>query len=355
MKQKRLNTLEKEAIDIIKSGVENGAYFSLSGGRDSEVIYHLAEKNNLLANGLFTNSAIEPKGNRKRISEYKKKFDTVVDAKYTTKTYNEIVYKFGFPIKNKQFSDLCYRVRTKPTKNNISDKFRLITGVSPSKIDFKVINSPKKLFSLPLKFWFLALNYPIQSSCCRVLKKDPSAKLKKNMIIGIMADDSLARRRAIKANFHGKFFPLANWRKQDIADYIKKEGAEFSNEYKDKIITKDITITGAVSTGCTECHFGQKDERYIKIRGAKIRAKKFEIMKIVSPKKYTAMIKRKHSSGIDYETTIKAFEDSEKGYYLKASIKARNSYIEEVIKLIREVGIEKFDKRVIPILKSFII
>jgi len=341
--RKRLAQLEREAKDILENAViENpDVVFSTSGGIDSEVIYYIIKKFNIKVKGIFFNKSVENHDNVKRIKEQKKYFENKYEAK--TESYNSIVSRLGFPIGNKNFSNMCYRLRTtKPNSKNILDKYRLIVGVSPLLVEFKekVAKQPKPPFAIPLNMWYLALNYPIQSKCCDILKKAPAKKIKQDMIVGIMASDSMQRRKAIKGNFSGKYFPLKDWNKSDIINYIKLHNVPHSKAYDDRTITKEgreITIIGATNTGCQECHFGQYQRHFIKENGEVKKTSKFNIMRIEKPKAYKAMLNRTHKeTQITFEETLQVYEDSQDGIYLEESIKLRNNYIKEIIKLMEE-------------------
>jgi len=359
--RKRLALLERGARDLLIEAVEKSpeVILSSSGGLDSEVMYYIIQKYNIQVKGIFFNKSIENKNNNKRLREQKKYFENIYEAK--TESYNSIVSRLGFPVGNKGFSDMCYRLRsTKPNNRNIIDKYRLIVGTSPLLINFKEeITKTKRLqvYSIPLNMWYLALNYPIQAKCCTVLKKQPAKKIKKHMIVGIMASDSMQRRKAIKGNFSGKYFPLKNWNKSDIINYIKLHNVPHSKAYDDRVLANGITIIGATNTGCQECHFGQHQRHFIKVDGEIKKSSKFEILRIEKPKAYKAMMNRTHTgTQITFEETIQVYEDSRNDVYLEESIKLRNEYIKKVLALMeKNEPCYLFHPLAIPTLKSMII
>jgi len=213
-------------------------------------------------------------------------------------------------------------------------------GISPLLKTYKDI--PKKQrdkYSLPLKYWHFATHYPVQEKCCTILKKYPAKKINKNLIVGIMKE-SPARIRAIRDTFKGKYFPLQNWTKNDVLNYLRLNNIPHSDSYKDKTIERagdTIILKGATNTGCQECHFGQTVNHDVVINGVLYHVTKFEKMRLLKPKAYEIMMNRTHKpTGITYRETIEAFEDSKRGKYLKESIKIRNEYIEKILILMRE-------------------
>jgi len=343
--RKRLAQLERETRDYLLEAVEKSQnlILSSSGGLDSEVMFFIIQKYNIPVKGIFFNKSIENKNNNIRLREQKKYFENIYEAK--TESYNSIVSRLGFPIGNKNFSNMCYRLKsTKLSYKNLIDKYRLIVGTSPLLSGFKEeITKSKRLqvYSIPLNMWYLATNYPIQSKCCDILKKQPAKKIKAPMIVGIMASDSMQRRKAIKGNFSGKYFPLKDWNKSDIINYIELHNVPHSKAYDDRtVVTKDgkeITIIGATNTGCQECHFGQYQRHFIKENGEVKKTSKFNIMRIEKPKAYKAMLNRTHAeSQITFEETLQVYEDSQDGIYLEESVKLRNNYIEDIIRLMEE-------------------
>jgi len=347
----RLEELEIEAMNELYKASKIGAVYSCSGGIDSTIINHIIKKFQIPINEMFFNKEVEPNGNKKIIDKIKKTYAKYQEAK--TESYKSIVYRLGFPIKNKNFSELCYRLKTVPlSEKNIKDKYRIVTGVSPEMVKKTIkVNMD---YALDLKFWYLAMNFPIQQSCCSILKKAPSAKIKKPMIIGIMADDSPARKRAINQAYHGKFFPLKSWTKKDVLLYAKLENIEISSEYKDrKVKNSNIEIVRSTNTGCVGCHFGNTVSHFIKVDGRKIATTKFDKLKIEKPKTHKAIMTMEHKSGITFSETIKAYDDSKKGKYLKESIAIRNKMIIEIKNLMIEIGLEKFDDGALELLMSF--
>ena len=339
----RLDILELEVRSILEHSVATNAVLSFSGGADSTVMHYIIQKYKIPIKEIFVNSSVENKYNKEIIKEVSKFYDVVHKAK--SKSYKEIVYEFGFPIANKNFSSMCYSLyRHRLSINNVIDRYRIITGVSPYQLEKIRSGSIIPIYSLDVKFWYLALNYPIQSYCCSILKKQPAKKLKKNMIIGIMRDDSPNRRKAITMNFHGKYFPLQSWSKKDIFAYAERENIKLSKIYQDRIVevdNKKITLCGASGSGCPACDFGQNDNHYIIRNGEKIKTTKFYKLKLEFPKLYDYSMNMKHKSGITFKEVLKVHRESKEdkdGYYTKLGKKLRSDYAKEVKKFLKLKG-----------------
>jgi len=342
--RKRLALLERETKDILENAVIKtpDVVFSTSGGIDSEVIFYIIQKYNIEVKNIFFNKSVENPDNVKRIKAQTKYFENKYEAK--TESYNSIVSRLGFPIKNKDFSDMCYRLRNTPLSyKNLNDKYRLVVGTSLKKESFRediIKNKSKNIYSIPLNMWYLALNYPIQSRCCNILKKQPAKKIKSPMIIGVMKE-SPTRKRMIRDTYKGKYFPLQSWTKKDVLNYIELHDVPHSKAYDDRDVEINgvqCTIKGNINTGCRECHYSQNVGHYIEeVNGEIKKISKFDKLKIEKPKAYKAMLNRTHEeTQITFEETLQVYEDSLNDIYLEESIKLRNNYIKEIIKLMEE-------------------
>ena len=343
--------LEKEAVDIIKSFDIDKLYLSFSGGIDSIVIHHIIKKHNIQVEHIFYNKEVENIYNRKIINKVKKHYK--YQHKATPKmNYNQIIYNYGFPIANKNFSHLCnylHNYYNDLNINNFRDSFRILTGYTIKYIISIFTRNNISNYKLDDKYYYLAINYPIQEKCCNILKKETSNKLIKNgliSIVGIMKSDSPARRKAIELNYssHKKCFPLANWTKKDIIKYSKMENIEISKFYQDRIIDKDIIIKGSLNSGCVGCHFGQNDNHCIIKNNKEIKTSKFEILKIEKPKQYKSIMNMQHKSGVTFKETIKIYELSKKGYFLNESRLLKNKFINRYINLLNNLTEEEEKK-----------
>ena len=342
----RLNTLIEESINEIKMFIKifgNKLMLSSSGGLDSTVINKIIQTNNLDTNTIFFNKAVEPKENRKILNLSKKDYDRQIPVK--TESYKSVVNRLGFPIGNKNFSDLCFRC-AKPLKlKNAVDRFRVITGMPPKASYKKIYPS----YNLPLEFWHLAKTTPIQTTCCRIFKKDPSKRIYKEegmvSIVGIMASDSPERRTAIKKyedtplEERKHCYPLKNWYKSDVLKFrdLYLDDNEYSDIYKPCSLPDGRVVEGRTNSGCPACHYGST--KMLKCDdGSEI--SKFELMEIQYPKMYNTTMNMKHESGMTYSEALERFYESKEGKYLKESIILRDREIREVARLLEIKGRE---------------
>ena len=147
-----MSTKLNRAIQILNEASKNNAVLSFSGGIDSTTLHHIIQHNNIPINTIFVNKVVEHKYNHPIITDTVKYYDEVIYA-IPKRTYKEIIWEFGFPIKNKDFSHLCYRLARVPLSlNNVVDKYRVTVGINPYHAP-KYINKPiNQQYALPLKY-----------------------------------------------------------------------------------------------------------------------------------------------------------------------------------------------------------
>lgn len=134
---------------------------------------------------------------------------------------------------------------------------------------------------IPNKWQYLIkAPFKISHRCCHYLKKQPAKKMN-NPMIGIMADDSHARKqkylRSGCNSFNGgkiESNPMAFWLEEDVWAYIKKYNVSYSSIY-------DMGHYRQI--GCMFCAFGVHLEE---------EPNKFQKMKITHPKHYEYCIKK---------------------------------------------------------------
>jgi 3'-phosphoadenosine 5'-phosphosulfate sulfotransferase (PAPS reductase)/FAD synthetase len=311
---------------------------SLSGGIDSMVIHHLTNKLGLKIENIFSNLQVENTYNRRVAKEAQKKYKNIYNAK--TESYRSIVYRLGFPIGDKIFSDRCERVARPLTLNNAVTRYKLITG---NDVNFRTGDKAYVRYGLPLKYWYLAKNYPIQTSCCRILKKQPSENLYKEhgliQVIGAMKSDSLDRRTSINREQkkpileQKKIFPLAEWTKADVLEYMHTymQPSDYSRFYQEREVRNGLRVEGATNSGCAGCHYGVR-QKFACSDG--IERNKFEIQELEFPKKHKAVMNMKHKTGVTYAEVIKVYEDSKRGKYIEESKIILDKEIREVSRLL---------------------
>lgn len=230
-------------IDQFLNRLDNKAYVSFSGGKDSTVLLHLCRIIKPDIKAVFCNTGNE--------------YPDIV--KFVRATENcEIIYpklkpaeifdRYGFPLISKEQSMAIRQIKT--TKSEKLRNYRIYGG--------KNGQTPGTLSSkwMPI----VGKKYLASEKCCEKLKKYPFHSYEKKTglrpILGIMADESALRQSNYLRNGGCNVFsdepektksmPLSIWNESDIWDYIADR----------KLKIADIYHKGAKRTGCMFCGYG---------------------------------------------------------------------------------------------------
>jgi 3'-phosphoadenosine 5'-phosphosulfate sulfotransferase (PAPS reductase)/FAD synthetase len=266
----------EHAIEVISSFCyeKSDAVVSFSGGKDSTVLMHLVR--NILKMDIpavFVNTGNEyPEIIRFATKKYSNV--SVIRPKIHLP---EIICKYGFPLISKEYSKMIYEIR-----KGSPCSVRYLTGVQR--------DGGKTSFVLPKKYHFL-LTAPFSCSdrCCDYLKKNPTKKIKAQ-IIGNLGSESILREKAwlrTGCNSFGKVAkckPFSIWTERDIWEYKRLFNVEFCDLYNDPRIAR---------TGCMFCGFGATFEKF----------SRFEILKERYPKAYSQFLKLENN-GISYREAL---------------------------------------------------
>jgi 3'-phosphoadenosine 5'-phosphosulfate sulfotransferase (PAPS reductase)/FAD synthetase len=234
------------------NAMEGKVYISFSGGKDSQILLHIARQ--LLPNipAVFCNTGNE----NPSIVKHVKTFDNVEIIR-PKKTIKEVIIEKGYPVISKEFSQNFAVSQRTPNGKTMLRKF-----ISEEKKDRWSYRQWKFLFEA---------NIPISHSCCEYLKKKPfkeyEEKNKVSPILGILAMESSLRKRQwfttgcnIFNDRRNTSKPLSFWTEQDILEYIRRTGIKIADCYGDIIETKKgLKLTGEQRTGCMLCLFGSKN------------------------------------------------------------------------------------------------
>ena len=225
-------------------------YVAYSGGKDSEVLLHLAKQVNKSIKAIFVDTGTEIDTKNHAI----KKADIVLKPK---KSMLEVWEKYGVPFPSKQQANFIEKA-----KNTKSDylRSRLLTGIMKdgSKTMFKISEKWKPIIDSDIK---------VSDKCCYYLKKEPFKRYNKQTgekpMIGTMATDGRERKKMYLQsgciNFEREVAtPLGFWTDQDILEYLKKFNVDYcKSAYGDIIeIEGKLKTTKATRTGCIGCGFG---------------------------------------------------------------------------------------------------
>ena len=241
--------LTKRRIQEFYNTFDGKIYVAYSGGKDSEVLLHLAKQVNNKIKAVFVDTGTEIHTRKHAM----KKADIVLRPKIPML---KIWSKYGLPFPSKQQANFIYKV--KHTKSNYL-RDRLMTGIMKdgSKTMFKVAEKWKPLINSDIE---------VSDRCCYYLKKEPFKRYNKESgekpMIATMASDGMERKKQYLQsgciNFEKEVAtPLGFWTEQDILQYIKEFGLDYCDAYGDIIEENGVLkTTKAKRTGCVECLFG---------------------------------------------------------------------------------------------------
>jgi len=243
-------------------------YVSFSGGKDSTLLLYIVRTLYPDVPAVFCDTGLE----YPEIREFVRTFENVEWLK-PTRTFWEIVYKYGYPVFSKIVSDCVSMARSKPD-GYYAKKFDPNSAVSQIANGRYCVARHKHLLTAPFK---------ISSLCCKVFKKDTTKKYERitgrHPFIGMIAAESMERRRQwIKhgCNAFNKSRPTSNplsfWTKQDILYYLYLKKIPIASCYGDIVLEHGIfRTTKCEQTGCVFCLFGlQRDKKPDRIDRLKI-------------------------------------------------------------------------------------
>ena len=214
------------------------------------------------------------------------------------------------------------------------DNFRVqrLMGILPNKGQGKATqrNIPSKkdrsMFSCERYQFFLDAPFEIGQQCCKVMKKDPTAKYGKETgrkpITAMMASESRLRTQKWLKQGCNAFdakkpmsMPMAFWTEQDVLLYIWQNNIPIASVYGEVVKENEVDgqydfadlgifdlgiptlkTTGCNRTGCVFCGFGCHREKEGEGR--------FERLKVTHPKLYEYLMKPKEEGGLNYKEVI---------------------------------------------------
>lgn len=303
---------------------KGNVYVSLSGGKDSAVLYHIVHSLFPDVPAVFSNTGLE----YPEISDFAKEICTeVVTPKMS---FTEVIKTYGYPIISKEVSEAIYYARRNKRggERNRGKQMELL-GIRPQcsrteywnrqtnsarakqqseneqnclerdKIHIPQTNVRRKILMGSCKTsdgtmksafnkekWLLVVYLPFKIShyCCNVMKKSPLSiyqrRSKRYPYIGTLADESRMRKQAWIRHGCNAFDskkktsqPLSFWTEQDILEYIRIFNLDICSVYGDieTLENGDLHFTGAQRTGCVFCGFGAHlekgtDRRFLRLK-----------------------------------------------------------------------------------------
>lgn len=290
----------------------NHVTVSVSGGKDSTVLAHIARQMYPDISLLYVNTGLEYSECTKFVKdEYSGGGRLTMLRPFMT--FKEVLTKYGYPIFGKEISGSVSRARNnlrrKTSDKNIYRYFdylinnRHYSDLQPDILDYcekvlcgdvfvnenmnSLIGKSKSSFFNRKRYKFmLGAPFEISELCCNIMKKSVLIReehvSKKYPITGEMASESLLRtQKWLRVGCNGfnlnhpKSMPLAFWTEQDILLYLLAYKVNYCSIYGDIISDKEIldldremhldllnkdraflSTTNVDRTGCLYCGFG---------------------------------------------------------------------------------------------------
>ncbi len=225
-------------------GIDN-VYVSYSGGKDSQVLLHIAQSMYPDIKAAFINTGVEfPETVTHVINQ--KRNGLNLDVIQPKRTFKQVVEKYGYPAISKEQALYIYQYKTSKSKHTRDMRINGRNG--------KFSN-----FTIAKKYLYL-LNEPIKISehCCHSLKKNPiklyEKRTKRKPIVATMAYESKLRETSYLKTGYNSFVgkrmmsvPMSFWVEEDIYEYVKLNNITLSECYTKHKMDR---------TGCYGCLFG---------------------------------------------------------------------------------------------------
>lgn len=164
-----------DRIQVIKAtnqkyDLENNAYLSFSGGKDSTIVHHLLDMalpNNKIPR-VFIDTGIEYQMIRKFVLDLAKNDDRFVILK-PTQNIKQMLEKYGYPFKSKQHSHSLSVYQ----HSGIGTSVKRYLGIVESNTKFRCPKMLEYQFKPEFKI-------KCSDNCCRKMKKEPVKKWEKS-------------------------------------------------------------------------------------------------------------------------------------------------------------------------------
>jgi 3'-phosphoadenosine 5'-phosphosulfate sulfotransferase (PAPS reductase)/FAD synthetase len=242
---------------------DGNVYVAFSGGKDSLVLLDIVRKLYPDVQAVFVDTGLEyPDVKASALS-----YNNVARLK-PKMSFPAVLKKYGYPIISKDVAQKIMHIRTSTVYIRNLRLTKFINGAG-----------------LPVKHHYLVeAPFLISDECCKIMKKKPfvdfERKTNKKPMVGVMASDSIKRKRSWREHGCNGFSmsrpqgrPLMSWDTPDIWAYLKQEKIKYPKIY-------DL---GLQHTGCMFCGFGILFDSC---------PNRYEMLKIHYPKIYKYVIER---------------------------------------------------------------
>lgn len=242
----------KQRIREWYEAYEGAVSVSLSGGKDSMVVLHIARQMYPDIPAVFVNALEYPE-----IRSFVKGIDNVTWVK-PKMSYKQVVERYGYPVVSKEVANRIYKLRN----YNLTKEYRHSLLYGSEKGKYGVV---------PRKWWkLLDAPFGVSSKCCDVLKHRPLNKYHKATgtvaMTGEMAAESRSRQKAYIASGGCNRFelnspkstPIGFWREEDVLRYIHENNLDICSIYGKVIYHPPcgFKTTGCSRSGCFPCMYG---------------------------------------------------------------------------------------------------
>ena len=234
-------------------------YISLSGGKDSTVLLHIARSIYPDIIAVYIDTGLEyPEVRKFALSQ-----ENVIKLK-PAMNFKQVIATYGYPLISKEVSIYIYVARNCPN-GKVAQKF---VPDNPHDLKYGMGYSMVKWNDLKDS------EIPISHMCCDIMKKRPAKKFEKETglkpITGMMACESRLRRNSWLQNGCNAFDgnrpisnPLAFWTEQDILHYLFDTHIPYASVYGEIVQDENgkFHTTKCDRTGCVWCAYGVHNEK----------------------------------------------------------------------------------------------
>lgn len=234
-------------------------YISLSGGKDSTVLLHIARSIYPDIIAVYIDTGLEyPEVRKFALSQ-----ENVIKLK-PAMNFKQVIATYGYPLISKEVSRYIYVARNCPN-GKVAQRF---VPDNPHDLKYGMGYSMVKWNDLKDS------EIPISHMCCDIMKKRPAKKFEKETglkpITGMMACESRLRRNSWLQNGCNAFDgnrpisnPLAFWTEQDILHYLFDTHIPYASVYGEIFQDENgkFHTTKCDRTGCVWCAYGVHNEK----------------------------------------------------------------------------------------------
>lgn len=271
---------------------KENAYFSFSGGKDSEVLVYIgAETLKDLGytemHVAYVNTGLEYLSVRDFVEAFCNYVEKEVGIKIILhkltpdRNFLSVLMEEGYPVISKEVSQ-CIREARCGLQNNDGSYSYQIEKLNGTHMDK---NGNLSAYNMPKYKFLLDAPFMISEKCCNITKKDPAKKFEEESglapIMATMACESRLRKTKWIKNgcnvFDGErpnSCPMSFWLTNDVLEYIYKNNLPIASAYGSIVAESEIEgqmdilsylgayegckycTTGCDRTGCIFCLFG---------------------------------------------------------------------------------------------------